>query len=158
VRAVIVVLLLTVAAFAENWPGIANESIGKVGVGTKADDAIKILGKPTKQTKAWEEGGPGSNDWSATWTFPNDAVVVVVGKNAKGPFTVKSIDITGKNALKTVEGIGIGSKLADVKTAYGKYLRQDNDAWRVYGGDRGLSFFVDKDAVTRILYAESDML
>ena len=130
------------------WPGLAKEKLGSVGIGSTSDAAIKQLGEPTQRAKVIEEGATG--DFVSDWTFPHGVVVMMVGAKEKGPFTVRTITVKTPSKLKTVEGVGIGSSLASVKKAYGKYLVKpeagQND-WSVGGG---LMFTVEKDKVSTI--------
>jgi hypothetical protein len=142
-------------ASASPWPGMAKETLGGIQVGATADAVAKKLGKPAQKDKPVEESATG--EWVTTWTFADDTAVTLASAKAKGPYTVRSVDASGKSKAKTVEGIGVGSTLADLQKAYGKALVRANDhgAWRVDGELGYLSFLVEHDQVTSLGFSRN---
>ena len=133
----------------QDWPGLAKEKFGGVALGDSADAAVKALGKPTNKTKAESEAATGT--FVSTWTFTGDVQLTMSADKAAGPFVVRNLDVKGASKLKNVEGISIGSSVADVKKAYGKNLTHPDDkSWLVGTPYNGMLFTVDKDQVVEV--------
>lgn len=141
----LIVALCTVATVqAKEWPGLRKERIGKVRIGDSSDVAVKQFGQPSQRPPVEEEKATG--EWTSTWPFANGIVVLMWG-NKTGPLAVRSITVSAPNKLKTVDGIGIGSSLATLKKAYGKYLTKPTEGTNDWTVGSGLSFQVEKGVV-----------
>jgi hypothetical protein len=131
----------------------SRELLGKLALGQKAEEVIKLLGKPASKGKdvMWEAIG----EWVQEWEFPDQGISLHMASTKKGG--VKSVlTITGSAKCKfsTARGIGIGSSEAAVKKAYGAV--QDKEASEagkifvagsVYGG---VIFHFEKGNVSEI--------
>jgi hypothetical protein len=111
-----------------------------------ADGAMGLLGKPARKT---------SEEWAmdgqvyTTWTWPSHGVVLITGAMR----SVFSVTCEGSCALKTKAGIGIGSTVDEVKTAYGKQInKRESSATDLVIGDAygGTFFAIDGGKVVRI--------
>jgi hypothetical protein len=144
-RTLLVLVVLGSVAFAG---GAEKEKLGAVGPGTTADAAIKALGKPTKQDEVKVE--PATGEYVSDWTFRDGVTATMTGAKEKGPFAVRSMEITAPSKLKTKKGVGLGSTLAAVKKAYGKDLVHDGEVWRIGDAYFSLSFTFENDKVKSV--------
>lgn len=99
---------------------IGYGALGSVTVGTSKDDAVST-GLFDADKPAPAEGCPSP---PLTWKEPFNKVVDVL-TNQSG--TITSLGVFGKGP-KTDEGIGIGSTLGDLNTAYGDKLSGPSEA------------------------------
>jgi hypothetical protein len=66
---------------------------------------------------------------------------------------VRVINVAAPSKIRTSQNIGLGSSLADLKKAYGKFLSDQGDSnWLVGTPYAGMSLHVDKDKVTTITF------
>ena len=135
------------------WLDFEREAIGGLRLGAPASEAIRRAGKPSARTPASLEGATGS--YTSAWTFKGGVSIGMAGDQSRGPFSVRSIEISASAAStwKTTKGIAIGSSLADVKAAYGRYLTPPSKdgpptAWLVGSVYGGLQLTIERDRVT----------
>lgn len=145
-------LFLSSTALADEpkpWPGASKEAIGGVKAGASAAAVEKAFGKATHKDAAQEEGATG--EWVAQWTFKTGESVLMSATKKSGPMTARMVDIKAPSTAKTVEKVGIGSTVADLQKAYGKYLVANPPSYAV--GD-SLAFTVEHDKVTEIMFGQ----
>jgi hypothetical protein len=129
----------------KEWPDFAKEKVGGVANGAAEADVVKAFGAAKQKTKVIQEGATGQ--WVSDWTFADGVSTTMVADKAKGPFQVRVIGVAAPSKLKTSQSIGLGSTLADIKKAYGKFLSDAGDSnWLVGTPYAGMSFHVDKDS------------
>lgn len=131
----------------------SRESLGKLKLGSKGDEVIKLLGKPASKGKDVEWAAIG--EWVQEWKFPEQGIQLNMASAKKGG-TKTVLMITGTSACKlaTAKGIAIGSSEADVKKAYGSVQDKENSeagktfvAGSIYGG---VIFHFEKGKVSEI--------
>ena len=117
--------LLVLVALAIFSPAVAAEKsvtaepLGKIALGQKADDILKLLGKPG--SKGADRLMEATGEWVQEWKFPALGLELGMGSTKKGTGkTVSSITAKGACKLSTARGISIGSPVAVVRKAYEK--------------------------------------
>ncbi len=135
----------------KEWPDFKNEKISGVANGAAEGDVVKAFGAAKQKVRAVEEAATGQ--WASDWTFADGVTATMVADKAKGPFTVRVIAVAAPSKAKTSQNVGLGSSLADVKKAYGKFLTdQGKGDWIVGTPFSGLELHVDKDKVTTMTF------
>lgn len=118
----------------------AKDSLGELKLGLKADEVIKILGKPASKGKdiEWEALG----EYVQEWIFPDQGIHLnMVSQKKGGAKQILMITATAPSKLATARGITIGSPEAAVKKAYGNVRDKEQSvagktfvAGSIYGG------------------------
>jgi hypothetical protein len=136
------------ANLADEFP-VDKQAIGPLRIGMTDKQAIAVLGAPQQRSVAVLMGALG--DYESVWAF-GSVTLQMSGAQAKGPFRVASISVSGRSAFKTPAGIGIGSTRDEIVAVYGKYLGASNDPAQVLVGSvyYGLLFTLDGDRVVAI--------
>ncbi len=119
---------------------VTDEPLGKIALGQKADDLVKLLGKPEAKGKDTEWAATG--EWVEEWKYPAQGLRINMASGKKGGAkTVSTITATTGCKLATARGITIGSPVAAVRKAYGKLEDKEQGgkgdtfvAGSVYGG------------------------
>lgn len=119
---------------------LENESLGKLKLGTKATEVTTLLGKPDSKGKDTEMGATG--EWVQQWQYKSQGLAFDMASGAKGGAkSISSITATAPCKLATSRGIHLGSTLAEVAKAYGKFHDKEQSvagktfvAGSVYGG------------------------
>lgn len=135
----VVALTISSPAFAAEQ-SVASEPLGKIALDQKADDVLKLLGKPA--SKGEDKFSEATGEWLQQWKFPALGLDLGMASAKKGAGKkVSTIKATAKCQLATARGITIGSSLAAVRQAYGKLEDKDDSkpgesfvAGFVYGG------------------------
>jgi hypothetical protein len=134
-------MVLAFPALAEEKPGaLETETFGQLKLGRKAADIVKVLGQPEGKGKEvhWDATG----DWVQEWRYPAKGLTLNMASAKKGaPKTVLSFTAEEGCKLATSRGIKLGSTLAEVRKAYGKFENKEDSqagetfvAGSVYGG------------------------
>ena len=113
-----------------------------------AIERVALGYEPRQRDKPAPEAATGA--YVGAWRFADSLVVTMTAPSATGTPKVRGVQISAPSKLRTAEGIGIGSSLADVKKAYGRYLVPPSDggtAWTVGGG---MMLTIDRDKVWAI--------
>jgi hypothetical protein len=136
-----------------NKPTPSRVSIGGLALGAPASLAIHRLGRPITQESPTYEGATGG--YVSAWTFRGGVSLLMMAGAPRGPYTVRSIEVTAPSRWKTVEGIGIGNSLAEVKARFGTYVTPPTKdspptSWLVGSIYGGLLLTVEHDSVTRM--------
>ena len=121
----------------EDFPG---EKLGKLELGMKAAEVIKLLGAPKSKGKETEWGATG--DWVEEWNYPDKGLVLDMASSEQGaPKAILSIKADKKCGLATGKGVKIGSTLNEVEKAYGKFHEKEQSragqtyvVGSIYGG------------------------
>lgn len=119
---------------------LEGESLGKLKLGQTASQTTALVGKPESKGKdtLWEATG----EWVQEWRFKSAGLKLNMASESKGGAkTLASITATASCKLVTARGIQIGSSIADVTKAYGKFHDKEQSiagktfvAGSVYGG------------------------
>ncbi len=145
-------LFATVVLHAEDKP-FEGDTLGRLSLGQKWEDALKVLGKPESKgvSTHWEATG----EWVQDVEYPAQGLSLkVASKKKAGPQTVLMITAAAPCSLATGRGIKIGSAESEVKKAYKDVLNaEDSEAGKtlvagsVYGG---VIFTLTKGKVSEI--------
>jgi hypothetical protein len=119
---------------------VTAEPLGKIALGQKADDIVKLLGKP--ESKGEDALMAATGEWVQQWKFPALGLELGMASAKKGAGkTVSTITATGACKLATARGISIGSPVSAVRRAYGRLEEKQQSrpgksfvAGSVYGG------------------------
>ena len=129
-----------------------EENLGNLALGLSDSDVIKYLGEAEKKSEAKVWAADGNVHQS--WYYPAKGIELDMSNRPEGKPVVGRIALTAPCELKTRRGIGIGSTVQDVKTAYAKELDPNFSpesssllAGTVYGG---IIFSLQDGAVSRI--------
>ncbi|HEY1053043.1 MAG TPA: hypothetical protein VGE39_24905 [Prosthecobacter sp.] len=133
------ILLFAVALHAEDKP-FEGDTLGKLALGQKTEDVVKLLGKPGSKGASthWEATG----QWVQELGYSKQGLHLKVASEAKaGPQTLLMISATAPCALATGRGIKIGSTEAEVRKAYKDVINAEESeagktivAGSIYGG------------------------
>jgi hypothetical protein len=149
--ALVVTLTWTSAARADDpdYSYYEHEALGPLHVGMSEAEAIKALGKPKTRSKPFDE--PATATWVTDWSWP-DAALQMYATAKTGPWTARSVSITGKSKLATKRGIHLGSTRADVEHAYPRAPDDPGapDRYLVGSSYGGMLFFFDAGKVVGI--------
>jgi hypothetical protein len=140
----LICLLVMALAFpalaAEKAGALENETLGELKLGRKAAEVVKALGEPKAKGKEvhWEATG----DWVQEWTYPAKGLTLQMASAKRGGAkTVLAFTAEENCKLATGRGIKIGSTLAEVRKAYGKFENKEDSqagetfvAGSIYGG------------------------
>ena len=126
-----------------------SETVGPLRPGLPATLVVRELGPPTSKSTPTYEAATG--DYTSAWKWPHAALMLSADKPA-GPFTARSVSITGPATWETRKHIHIGSTRADVEKAYTRSADDDGKpdsflAGSMYGG---LLFTFEHDVVASI--------
>ncbi len=115
----------------------------KIELGKSAESALTALGEPNSRKEIGDCGGLG-----AQVRYDYASVTVYVLESKSGDVID---EITLKDDLaETSKGIVIGSKEADVTTAYGKPHETEGDRLKYQSGDKCLMFTIKNGQVSAI--------
>lgn len=117
-----------------------NESLGKLKIDLPASEVIKLLGKPARKSELQYWGADGR--YHQDWYYPDRGITLnLVSATKNKPQTIASIKIVSPCSLETKRGIGIGSSVNDVISAYEKEQESETSissqhfvAGSIYGG------------------------
>jgi len=119
---------------------VDQEAFGKLTLGQKGEDIVRILGKPASKGKDtnWEAIG----QWVQDWNYPAQGLTLHMASDKKGGAkTLLNISASAGCTLTTARGIGIGSSEAAVRKAYGSLEEKSEGkpgesfvAGSIYGG------------------------
>lgn len=117
-----------------------NESLGKLKIDLPASEVIKLLGKPARKSELQYWGADGR--YHQDWYYPNCGITLnMVSPTEDEPQTIASVKIESPSTLETKRGIGIGSSVNDVISAYGEEQESETSipsqgfvAGSIYGG------------------------
>ena len=97
---------------------VDQEAFGKLTLGQKGEDVLRILGKPESRGKEanWEAIG----QWVQDWNYPAQGLTLPMASEKRGGAkTLLNISASAGCTLTTARGIGIGSSEAAVRKTYG---------------------------------------
>lgn len=103
---------------------LKDEAIGGIHMEMTDKEVIAVLGQPSKKGKAIEEGATGET--VAQWEWKKAGINVLFTDANKTP-KVRGIGLSDPSALKTKQGVGIGSRRAELDTAYGAGQMKSTD-------------------------------
>lgn len=135
---------------------VRKESLGGLRLDQPVSEAIKLLGKPKKETKLVLQEADGN--YVQTWKYPSKGIELGISAGGKpnGRKTVASITATPPCEFATQRGIKIGTPSAAAKKAYAKWIDRDTPATpdalvvaSVYGG---IIFNFEHGKVSRIFF------
>jgi len=143
-KSFLLVLLLcfgiTLPAYSLEEDLAAKDFLGELKLGLKADEVLKILGKPASKGKdvEWEAIG----EYVQEWNFPDQGIHLNMASLKKGGAKkILTITAAAPSKLATARGITIGSPEAAVKKAYGNVRDKEQSvagktfvAGSIYGG------------------------
>lgn len=131
---------ITLPAYSLEEDIAAEDSLGELKLGLKADEVLKILGKPASKGKdvEWEAIG----EYVQEWNFPDQGIHLNMASLKKGGAKkILTITASAPSKLATARGITIGSPEAAVKKAYGNVRDKEQSvagktfvAGSIYGG------------------------
>jgi len=140
--AVVAVLGLAVPTVAETPPEfklMMSEKIGELRIDLSEADVKKAL--PGQPARGRDQLWGADNAYHQKWTYKQQGLALSMRSDKKGGAKVlESIQCTGKCALKSARGIGVGSPLADVQKAYAAEFNKEESkpgvfvAGTIYGG------------------------
>ena len=99
---------------------LEKEALGKIKLEQKAADVTALIGKPDSKGKDadWDAIG----EWVQEWRFKSQGLTLNMSSKSKaGAKTVLTITATAPSKLATARGIHIGSTIAEVTKAYGRF-------------------------------------
>ena len=129
-----------------------EEALGNLAVGISDSAVNQQMGEAEKKSepKVWAADGYVHQ----SWYYPAKGIELDMNNRPEGKPVVGRLTITAPCDLKTRRGIGIGSTVQDVKTAYANELNPNFSpesssllAGTVYGG---ILFSLQDGAVSRI--------
>ncbi len=135
---------------------VRKESLGGLRLDQPVSEAIKLLGKPEKETKLALQEADGN--YVQTWKYPSKGIELGISAGAKpsGRKTVASITATAPCDFATQRGIKIGSPAAAAKKAYAAWVDRDtpatHDAFVVASVYGGIIFQFEHGKVNRIFF------
>lgn len=121
-----------------------NESLGKLKIDLPASEVIKLLGKPARKSELQYWGADGR--YHQDWYYPDCGITLnmvsnMVSPTEDEPQTIAFVNIESPSTLETKRGIGIGSSVNDVISAYGEEQESETSipsqhfvAGSIYGG------------------------
>ena len=149
------VILSSVVSAKEKDPFIIlkKEKIGNLKQGLNEEKVLKMLAKPEKQSDVIFEAATGL--YVKDWDYPKKGIHLKMSSGKKeGKFVIDAILIKHPCKLKTLKGIGIGSRYEDVKKAYSGFSfdkEHTSDDMIIVGSIYGGLFFSFKNGkVTEI--------
>jgi hypothetical protein len=92
-------------------------SVGGLKLGSDLAAVQAALGAPANKAPSYVEGASGIT--VSEWSWPAQGVTVRLALASDGSATVHGLDVTAPCALRTAEGIGIGSTREAVLAVYG---------------------------------------
>lgn len=96
---------------------LAGDGLGKLKEGTKAEEVVKLLGKPEKKGEDLMMDATGL--WEQEWKYPTQGLRLSMSSTKKGGAkTISTINAIDPCKLATARGIKIGSTAAEVRKAY----------------------------------------
>lgn len=126
---------------------IPGAGVAGVKVGDSAEDVERVLGAPEDRAKVI---GELSGQAQERLRFPDRGIEVVLGDD------VMQVETTNSES-RTESGVGVGSSLDDVTTAYPDATCDENGEVRICrvgveeAGEVSTDFFVQDDTVNRIV-------
>lgn len=133
-------LLVGISSLHADDKFLTGESLGKLSLGQKSGDVVRLLGKPESTGKdvMWEAIG----EWVQEWNYPKQGLQLNMSSAKKGGAkTVYSISASAGCTLSTARGMRIGSTEAEVRKAYGAVEDKESSvrgesfvAGSIYGG------------------------
>ena len=139
---------------------VGPEALGKIAEGQKAEDVVRLVGKPASKGKVTQMAATG--EWVQEWKYPALGVRLTLASNAKnGPMTVSQLWAVDGCKLATRRGIKIGDTVAALRKAYGDVEHKAPDGSRsrelfiagsLYGG---VLFHLKDGKVTEIFIGPS---
>ena len=151
--ALVMVGLISSAAFAANEFPYDKEQVGKLHLGLSEKEVKQII--PGQPTRGPEELWGADGEYHQEWKYPADGITLgLVSEKKGGPKSVGRITVTSPSTLATSKGIRIGSTEAEVGKAYGSFRNAEDSkqfggfiAGSVFGG---VMFTFQQGKVSRI--------
>ena len=111
---------------------VDQEAFGKLTLGQKGEDIVRLLGKP--ESKGKDENWEAIGQWVQDWNYPAQGLKLYMASGKRGGAkTLLNLSASTGCTLTTARGIGIGSSEAAVRKAYAA-LEEKSE------GKRGESF------------------